>query len=336
MKPVGIIANPASGKDIRRIAASGMVVTHQEKINTIIRMLMAMDALGVEEVIIMPDTTHLAERVIDEVQSDLMTTRVSVLELPYILGTYKDSVRAAQQMDDQSVACIVTMGGDGTSRVVAKGCGNTPLIPVSTGTNNVFPQMVEGTLVGIAAAALATGKVSNVEACYKAPLLELCDGNGELIDIALVDLAVVDARDTGARAVCDPESIRELFLTRASPTNIGLSSIGGYLSPMPSRPDHAQYISLARTGRCDKKVIAPIAPGLMKEIGILSHRIFGAGEEVPIDFSPCVVALDGERERIIGKEQSVVVRYNPNGPQVIDLDKVLALTAQKGQLVSGM
>jgi len=46
MKPVGIIANPASGKDIRRLIASGTVVTNQEKINIIVRMLKAMDAVG--------------------------------------------------------------------------------------------------------------------------------------------------------------------------------------------------------------------------------------------------------------------------------------------------
>ena len=39
---------------------------------------------------------------------------------------------------------IVTLGGDGTNRVVAKGCGNVPITPISTGTNNVFPKVVEG------------------------------------------------------------------------------------------------------------------------------------------------------------------------------------------------
>ena len=39
------------------------------------------------------------------------------------------------------VKCIITLGGDGTNRAVAKGCGDTPIIPVSSGTNNVFPSM---------------------------------------------------------------------------------------------------------------------------------------------------------------------------------------------------
>lgn len=33
MKAVGIIANPASGKDIRRLVANGTLVTNQEKID---------------------------------------------------------------------------------------------------------------------------------------------------------------------------------------------------------------------------------------------------------------------------------------------------------------
>ena len=43
MKPVGIIANPASGKDIRRMIASGTTVTNREKHNIIIRILRAME-----------------------------------------------------------------------------------------------------------------------------------------------------------------------------------------------------------------------------------------------------------------------------------------------------
>ena len=66
MRAVGIIVNPASGKDIRRIIANGTVVTNQEKISIVIRMLLAMDALGVEKVFIMPDPTHIGLRVIDE------------------------------------------------------------------------------------------------------------------------------------------------------------------------------------------------------------------------------------------------------------------------------
>jgi predicted polyphosphate/ATP-dependent NAD kinase len=146
---VGIIANPASGKDIRRLIASGTVVTNQEKINIIVRLLKAMDALGVTDVQIMPDPSHLGQRVINDCAEDLGTTRAQLLELPYLLGTWKDSHRAAELMSARGCACIIVMGGDGTSRIVTRACGDTPILPVSTGTNNVFPQMMEGTLAGM-------------------------------------------------------------------------------------------------------------------------------------------------------------------------------------------
>jgi predicted polyphosphate/ATP-dependent NAD kinase len=54
-------------------------------------------------------------------------------------------------MHAQGVACVIVIGGDGTSRVVAKGSQEMPLIPLSTGTNNAFPRFLESTLAGLAA-----------------------------------------------------------------------------------------------------------------------------------------------------------------------------------------
>ena len=226
MKPIGIIANPQSGKDIRRLIASGTVVGNRDKANIISRALLAMDALGVKRVVIMPDPSHLAERVVKQVGAKLTTTMIEILPLPYLLGTSKDTENSVRLMREMGCSSIIVMGGDGTCRVAARESGNVPIIPVSTGTNNVFPQRVEGTLVGLAAAALATGTVSRQEVCEQVPRLELYR-NGELVDIALVDLAVIESTDTGARAVWEPETVKEVFLTRASPSDIGLSAIGG-------------------------------------------------------------------------------------------------------------
>ncbi|GIT59723.1 MAG: hypothetical protein Ct9H300mP19_16710 [Dehalococcoidia bacterium] len=66
-------------------------------------------------------------------------------------------------MVEQGVDCIVTLGGDGTNRVVAKGCLEVPLVPISTGTNNVFPPNTEGTLAGIAAGSVATQRLTRDE-----------------------------------------------------------------------------------------------------------------------------------------------------------------------------
>lgn len=331
MGTVGIIANPASGRDIRRLIASGMTVSSQEKRNIIIRMLKAMDALGVERVEIMPDTTHMGQRVINELQHELATLEVALLDMPYIIGTQQDSLRAAQQMADQGFAAIIVMGGDGTSRIVSKGCGDVPLIPVSTGTNNVFPRMVEGTLVGMAAAAVAQGIVPVAEGCDRAPRLELLNDRGEVVDIALVDLVAVDAGDIAARAVWEPERIKEVYLSVARPDSIGLSSIGGQLQPLDEGSGQGLQVIL---GEGDTTVVAPIAPGMLKSLQVASHRTFNATQTLPIHFTPCVIALDGEREVMIAQGEQYRVRINPWGPQVVNTERTLQLATKRKFLVS--
>lgn len=325
MSSVGIIANPASGKDIRRIIASGMVVTNQEKANIIIRMIMGMDAFGVDDIYIMPDSTHIGERVIAEVTPDLKRIRLHMLEMPYILGTFKDSKRATEQMVAMGLDCIMVLGGDGTSRIVAQSSGLTPIVPVSTGTNNVFPQMVEGTIAGMAAAAIATGNVPVTEGCFRAPVLELRGKDRELIDTALVDLAVVNSRDLGAKAVWESDSLMELFLTSANPSDIGLSSIGGWLMPMEARTQAGLHIKLG--GHGELEVTAPIAPGLIQRMKIDQSRKFEAGELVEITRKPGVIALDGEREVLLRDEEYMTVNLSQEGPMVVDLDKTLMIAA---------
>lgn len=51
---------------------------------------------------------------------------------------------AMKLMAETGIGCVVTLGGDGTNRAAAKGSRSVPLVPVSTGTNNVFPVLVEG------------------------------------------------------------------------------------------------------------------------------------------------------------------------------------------------
>jgi predicted polyphosphate/ATP-dependent NAD kinase len=60
---VGIIANPASGKDIRRLVAHGSAFDNNEKINIVRRVLLGLDAAGVERVVHLPDSYGIVERV---------------------------------------------------------------------------------------------------------------------------------------------------------------------------------------------------------------------------------------------------------------------------------
>ena len=331
MSTVGIIVNPASGKDIRRVIAAGTVVTNPEKMNIALRLLRACDVVGVDRVLIMPDPTHIARRLVKATDGELRHTTVAELELPFILGTWKDTLRATERFVELDVDCLVVMGGDGTSRIVAKASANLPLLPISTGANNVFPRMIEGTLAGLAAAAIASGAVTAELVCHRAPQLELYDDDSELIDIALVDLVVLEGTDTGARAVWDSSSIRALFLTEARPTEIGLTAIGGWLGLEPAPPGHALAVYTG-TGK-GRRLVAPIAPGLFVPVTVNRHYFFDRQASQQIPLRNGVIALDGEREVLISERQ-LTVNINPSGPRVINVISALQAAAATGMLDS--
>ena len=77
-----------------------------------------------------------------------------------------------------------------------------PIVAISTGTNNVTPQMVEGTTAGLAAAVVARGLVDTQTVCSTRKRLDVYM-DGAVQDIALIDLAVSNERFVGARAIWD-------------------------------------------------------------------------------------------------------------------------------------
>lgn len=330
MAPVGIVANPASGKDIRRLVASGTVVGNREKINIIVRALLAMDAMGSGRVLLMPDPSGIGARAADRLAGKLRSVDVEVLELPYLTGTAQDTIRSVRAFREMGCSCIVVMGGDGTCRIAAKESAQVPLVPVSTGTNNVFPQMVEGTLVGLAAAALERDVVGIDEVCERRPRLELVQ-DGEVADIALVDLAVVNTTDFGARAVWQPDTIDELFLTRHGPANIGLSAIGGCLSL--DRADGSRGLHLT-FGEGGIEVTAPIAPGLLESFSVAKFESIAPGDLFSIGNGPAMVALDGEREVLARAGLQTWVRLSSEGPLVVPVERALTLAAERGMFTN--
>jgi predicted polyphosphate/ATP-dependent NAD kinase len=326
VKSVGIIANPASGKDIRRLVAFGSVFDNNEKVNIVRRLLLAMDSVGVEEVVAMPDDFHIGRRAAGDVEIGLTIRYLDMM----ITGTLDDSVQAARMMAELGVACIITLGGDGTNRAVAKACGDVPLLPISTGTNNVFPFMVEGTLAGIAAGVIARNSLSPGDIAGRAPRLEIYRGE-ELVDIALVDIVVSRPGFIGARAIWDVSTIYELFLTRAEPGQIGFSSVGGYLHPLPQGCGLGLHIVV---GEGSQQVKAPIAPGLICSLPIASYHTFTSEGAIPISRTPSMIALDGEREINVRSGDTLTVRLNCRGPWVVDIDGVLQEACRRGLFLS--
>jgi hypothetical protein len=316
---IGIIANPQSGKDIRRIVAEGSTTANHDKINTLRRIFQGIAALGPCAVRFMPDRADLVSRALDGLQIDLA---VAPLDLP-TTGTADDTTAAARILAEQGAACIVVLGGDGTCRAVAKGAGTVPILPISTGTNNAFPQTVEGTLAGLAAACVARGVAG--EAITQMPCLRILR-ESEPIDLALVDV-VSYAGGTGARAVWQIDRVRQLVTTRVRPGTIGLSAIAGYAGFEPPAPDVALALTI---GDSEQTVLTPIAPGLVLPVGIRDHRWLAHGEMVRVVPVPCVLALDGERELDVRRGMLIDIQHDQHGPFVVDVGRALELGVTQG------
>src|SRR6266568_6880319 len=125
---VGIIANPASGRDIRRLVAHGTVFDNNEKTAIVRRVLVGLEAVGIRRIAYMPEHDFgILPRALTELRGHTLQLSAEPPELP-VWGTRADSTRAAQLLTEQGAGCIITLGGDGTNRAVARGCDTVPLV----------------------------------------------------------------------------------------------------------------------------------------------------------------------------------------------------------------
>ena len=320
MSTVGIIANPAAGKDIRRLVAQGRVVSNQEKSNILRRVFAGLQSQGIANVLIMPDMAGLAINAMNDTRDGMNSQFVEQT----VTGHQSDSTVAAAMMRDAGARCIVTLGGDGTNRLVAKGCGDVPLAPISTGTNNVFPREIEGTLAGIAAATVATGRANRDQVCRRSKKINVFVDDA-LRDIALVDAAVTRQTMVGARALWDVGTLDAVFLTRAEASSIGIASIGARLALIAIDEPRGLHIEFPASGESGAAAVtAPIAPGMVRDVPVKNWRIVEPGERVPIRAARGTIALDGEREVELLDGMKASVSLDADGPYVVDFDAALA------------
>jgi Uncharacterized conserved protein len=319
MAAVGLIANPIAGTDIRRLVGQASPVPMQEKVAIVRRVLKGLAGTGTETVFYLPDAAGIAEAAVNSADGALRCE--PLLMRP--VGTAEDSTLAGRLLAEAGVAVIITLGGDGTNRAVAQGCRKVPLVPISTGTNNVFPTMIDGTIAGLAAGLLATGAVDSGAVCRQTKRVEVATADGE--DFALIDAAVCRDRFTGARAVWDPRRITAIVLARADPWAVGLSSIGGRLRAVTDDDPFGLYVELG----WGQRVTTVLAPGLVLEVPVGGWRPLALDEEVTLDVGDGTIALDGERQlRVRGDARARVTRA---GPVVVDIRGVLAAAGMHGR-----
>ena len=317
MGTIGIVANPASGKDVRRLVAKASVFDNREKCAIVRRALVGAINAGARSFAYLDDSHNISGGALKEVGHDCDAIRIPSA------GTNSglDTVRGATALAEHDCIATLILGGDGTSRAFVKGWRKAVILPLSTGTNNVFPRISEATVAGTALGVLAAGGVDLEEAAFPVKVIDI-EIEGEAPDIALIDAVVTSDQFIGARALLDADSIKRIVLTRADPTAVGMTSVGGLIRPLSDKENGGLHLIL---GQGSSSIVdAPIAPGMFETLRIRQVKAISFNEEIRFE-GPCVLAFDGEREREIQAGQQVSMRVSRSGPSVLDIAKTIEL-----------
>jgi predicted polyphosphate/ATP-dependent NAD kinase len=344
---IGVIANPVSARDIRRIVANAGNLQITDRVNIVLRVLQAARAAGVQRALLMPDRggiRALLERHLKRGDETLPTIEFLAMEPS---STVEDTFAATRLLRQARVAAIVVLGGDGTHRAVVRelvrgggavGAKGIPIAGLSTGTNNAFPEMREPTITGLATGLHACGRIAAADALATNKLVEvqIDDGRGApRRDIAIVDAVVTHDRSVGARALWKTHSLDAAYLAFAEAEAIGLSSIGGLLQPVGRRERGGLAIQLARDGAHTLvQQRAPIAPGLVLPVPVAHWQRMVADEPLAVRIDAGTVALDGERELAFEPDDRVTMTLRENAFLTLDVARCMAAAARDGLLRS--
>lgn len=324
---VGVIMNPRAGKDIRRLVANAPAPSDTSRVADLRRMILGAIEGGAERALVALDAQGLAERAIAGLNAD-----VELLDIG-AEGTGDDTAKAAAAMRERSVGVVLVSGGDGTHRDVARGWRNAPIVAVSGGTNNAFPQMIESTIAGAAAGLVVGGGVPLDElVAYDTLMLDVDVSQGHAVaDLALVDVAVLQSDVTGGPHVWGVDGVEQILASIAEPWSVGLSAIAGLVAPTSRTDDRGILVELDPDA--PRRVRAPIAPGLFVDAGVRSVSVVDPGQPVPIR-GPAQLALDGERGRFLAPGESASVTLHRSGPRVIDIRRTFSLAVRRGHFYS--
>ena len=333
MVKVGIIANPISARDIRRVISHAGNLPINDRANIVLRMMAGLAAAGVQEVVVMPENGGIRFHLERSIRREARLGHANFPQLRYldmpVTATPEDSARAARMMAEDGVGAIVVLGGDGTNRVVVGACGKVPVAGVSTGTNNAFPELREPTITGLAVGLATTGQVPPDVALCPNKWLEVTLNDRR--EIALVDVAVVEDRFVGARAIWKAAGFRDLFVTFGLPQAIGMSAIAGLCDPVDRVTPEGRHVRLSPDA--PRRLLAPIAPGLIDRVGIAGVARMAPGRAHVPSIPAGSVALEGERGLPSPESDQVPGRLVPDAFRPIDVPACMAHAAATGLFI---
>lgn len=329
MSGIGIIANPMSGKDIRRLVSHATVIDNNEKINIIERVVLGAQRMGVDTIVLMPETHNMAYRAVNLLKERHELSCAIEVQDFHIFGTVEDTEKAARLMEeDTRIGCIVSLGGDGTNRAIAKEISTTPMISLSTGTNNVYPDWVEGTAAGIAAGLTAMKACDGSDCTRRQKRIEIAK-NGELCDIALIDAVLSNDPVIGSKAIWKTESILGVVVSRCHPATIGFSAIAGVREIITEKDRYGGIVFL---GKGYNEVVAPVAPGILEHIGVSPMTRLPLGQSYRWEAQQRgTIALDGERELYVKPGDILHFTVTDKGPLKVSVRETIEQAQKEGK-----
>lgn len=325
---IGIICNPQSGKDIRRLLTAATTIDDTEKLNIVERIVLTIMAVKKQQIYIMPDRLGYGRML--KKKSLLMgypqdLTAFEVYDMG-ITETQSDTTFFAAEMERLGADALIILGGDGTNRAAARGSCNIPMISLSTGTNNVYPEMLEGTVAGMAAAVLSDNKALAEQCVYSAKWIEIWK-NGVFTDIALIDLVFCRNPFVGSKAIWDYREIDRVLTTQCSMASIGFSSlVGTCLHVRRSDP----FGAMAEFSQDTPNTFAPMGAGAMQKIHIQNAQMIMPEQTLTYEMDyQGTLALDGEREIFFKEGDVISCKLSLNGPKRVNVEKAIEFGRQQ-------
>lgn len=323
-RPVGLVVNPHSAHDIRRLTSLAPMVDVHSLINVVARVLSGLAAGGATEVLFMVDASHVVERA-SSMYAAASPSWGRAPDLTPVGGVAKDAratAVAARAMRAAGAACVVVVGGDGTHRAVAAGWPEVVVASLPTGTNNAFAEAADPTVLGLATALYAADPGAQGTHVRRATRLDVTIDGGSPT-FALVDVSSVRGSWVGSRAVWDATQLAEAVVTRADPTRCGLAGVAGMVGAPPSDALHLRF------GEPGTRVLAPLGPGQVVPTSIRAADPLHIGDGAVLE-GDVTLAFDGEREVVLPPDRQARVAVVADGPSVIAASDLVRAAARAG------
>ena len=301
-------------------------MTHEAKRDIVARVAAGAVAMGATDLFVVAEPFRIASAALEHMG---LPARVHVLDLP-IHNSAADTAGAVHAFLEAGCRTLVSVGGDGTNRAIvqalhaAQRCADVHLVPLSTGTNNVFPVLVEPTVAGMVAGLQAAGRLANPDLSQRCKVLHVHDPGAERRELALIDAVLLRDDFVGNLLPFSAAKIQRLLLTRAEPDAVGMSPIGGMLDVVGADADAALLVEMG----AGVQFSAPLSPGAFQTVSVRGTSRLELGATVMFR-PPGVLALDGDRElQLSPRGAALTVRRD--GPWVLDIAAAMRWVTGQG------